>query len=124
MTVYPFKTTNTIYQKYLTAKKTKRALDLPSATDFASLDLNQVSYKELYHELELSVSKHEKLLWTAPSGFGKTTLFKILLGELTPDTGTYELNNAPVDRASVHAYLPMSPKSPASLPTLYVLIFA
>ncbi len=98
------KTTNTIYQKYLTAKKTKRTLDLPSATDFASLDLNQVSYKELYHELDLSVSKHEKLLWTAPSGFGKTTLFKILLGELTPDTGTYELNGAPVDRASVHTY--------------------
>ena len=98
------KTTDTIYQKYLTAKKTKRALDLPSATNFTSLDLKQVSYKELYHELDLSVSKHEKLLWTAPSGFGKTTLFKILLGELTPDTGTYELNGAPVDRASVHAY--------------------
>ena len=98
------KTTDTIYQKYLTAKKTKRALDLPSATDFSSLELKQVSYKELYHELDLSVSKHEKLLWTAPSGFGKTTLFKILLGELTPDTGTYELNGAPVDRASVHAY--------------------
>lgn len=98
------KTTDTIYQKYLTAKKTKRALDLPSATNFISLDLKQVSYKELYHELDLSVSKHEKLLWTAPSGFGKTTLFKILLGELTPDTGTYELNGAPVDRASVHAY--------------------
>ena len=26
------------------------------------------------------------------------------MGELTPDTGTYELNGAPVDRASVHAY--------------------
>lgn len=103
-TLNSLKTTDTIYKKYLIAKDTKKEVDLPSATDFCSLDLNQVSYKDLYHNLNLSVSKHEKFLWTAPSGFGKTTLFKILLGELIPDTGTYTLNKKEVDYPSVHVY--------------------
>lgn len=103
-TLNTLKTTDSIYQKYLTAKNAKRALDLPSPKDFDSLSLKQVSFKKLYHDLDLQVLNHEKILWTAPSGFGKTTLFKLLLGELVPDTGTYTLNQTNVDPATVHAY--------------------
>lgn len=103
-TLNTLKTTDPIYQKYLTAKDTLQTPDLPTAPNFDSLALKQVSYKDLYHGLDLQVAKNEKILWTAPSGFGKTTLFKVLLGELTPDKGTYELNCQTVDPKTTHAY--------------------
>lgn len=70
-----------------------------------SLSLKQDKLqKNSIHDLDLQVLNHEKILWTAPSGFGKTTFFKLLLGELVPDTGTYTLNQTNVDPATVHAY--------------------
>ncbi|MGL4606254.1 MAG: ABC transporter ATP-binding protein [Eubacteriaceae bacterium] len=44
--------------------------------------------KELFKNFSLSISKNEKVLLTAPSGKGKTTLGKMLLGFIVPDSGT------------------------------------
>ncbi len=54
----------------------------------------------------------ELLCILGPNGCGKTTLLKLLLGELDPDSGTIELDGAPLnkiplaDRAKQIAYVP------------------
>ncbi len=43
--------------------------------------------KELFRGLEFSLRRGERLAVVGPNGCGKTTLLRILLGEVTPDSG-------------------------------------
>ncbi len=47
--------------------------------------------KVLYHSLNFELRPGEILGITGPNGTGKTTLLKILLGEMAPDSGSIEL---------------------------------
>jgi ATP-binding cassette ChvD family protein len=47
--------------------------------------------KVLYHSLDLELRPGEIIGITGPNGTGKTTLFKIITGELQPDAGTVEI---------------------------------
>lgn len=57
------------------------------------LEIKNVSYRytedrrQILHNFNLSVNHTERVGLTAPSGYGKTTLCKLLSGYLTPDQG-------------------------------------
>ena len=57
--------------------------------------------KKLFENFNLSVKKGDKILLDAPSGKGKTTLVKLLLGFERPDKGEIYINNLKISRANL-----------------------
>ena len=59
------------------------------------LDLNQVNHafesNQLIHDFSLSVMRGDRIGLLGPNGVGKSTLLKIMLGELKPDSGKIKL---------------------------------
>ena len=55
----------------------------------------------LFEDFSLTVEEAERVVLQAPSGFGKTTLCRILAGYLKPDTGKVLLDNAPLAQKGV-----------------------
>ena len=49
----------------------------------------QVDGVEVFKDLSFSVNKGEKIAFAGTWGLAKTTLFRILMGELEPDSGTF-----------------------------------
>ena len=49
----------------------------------------QVDGGEVFKDLSFSVNKGEKIAFAGTWGLAKTTLFRILMGELEPDSGTF-----------------------------------
>ncbi|SFA77118.1 ATP-binding cassette, subfamily F, uup [Poseidonocella pacifica] len=47
--------------------------------------------KVILHAFDLSVQRGERIAFVGPNGVGKTTLLKILLGEVEPDSGRVKL---------------------------------
>ncbi len=70
------------------------------------------SKREVFNNFSLKISKGEKLLLAAPSGKGKSTLLKIIMGFVKPDAGRVFINNQELTSDSVKelrqliAYLP------------------
>ena len=52
----------------------------------------------IFDGLNLTLKAGEKLALLGPSGTGKSTLLKLILGDLTPDSGTVQLNDVPITR--------------------------
>ena len=84
---------------------------------FASLSLNNVSYSyldkygnkvEALSNFNLKINKNEKILIKGHSGGGKSTLFKLILSLLTPENGSINLNDEPLDKKyeKLFAYVP------------------
>ncbi len=48
--------------------------------------------KVLFNSLTLSINQGEKIGLIGPNGAGKTTLFNIILGEVEPSSGTFQIN--------------------------------
>ena len=44
----------------------------------------------ILRNISLTINKGDKIAFVGPDGFAKTTLFKILVGELAPDSGEYK----------------------------------
>lgn len=53
-------------------------------------DLAKSFNEPLFDHLTFDVHKHDRIAIVGPNGTGKTTFFKILLGELTADSGTIQ----------------------------------
>lgn len=70
---------------------------------FSGLQINHLSYitsrdhKEIFSNVSLQVSPGEKVLLMAPSGWGKTTLLRIMLGIKKPSKGEIILNDQNVN---------------------------
>lgn len=67
-----------------------------SGNDIASIDGLSKSFDSLrlFDNLHLSIHKGEKVALIGDNGTGKTTLFRLLLGQLTPDTGQITLGSS------------------------------
>lgn len=61
--------------------------------------------KKILNQVDLCLSSHERLGLMAPSGFGKTTLCKILAGYERPDSGRVLLDGKPL--AEYKGYCPV-----------------
>ena len=57
--------------------------------------------KQLFKDFNLQVDRSERLALHAPSGFGKTTLCRILAGYITPTGGTVFLDGKPLPEKGV-----------------------
>ena len=75
------------------------------------LEFNQVSYQDkkennkILEKLRLSMEDTERVGLIAPSGYGKTTLCKLIAGYLTPDSGEILLDGRRV--SSYKGYCPI-----------------
>ena len=85
--------------------------------EFKSLSINNVSYSyldkygnkvEALKNFNLNINKNEKILIKGHSGGGKSTLFKLILSLLTPDSGEIRLDEQPLDKRyeKLFAYVP------------------
>ena len=85
--------------------------------EFKSLSINNVSYSyldkygnkvEALKNFNLSINKNEKILIKGHSGGGKSTLFKLILSLLTPESGSININDEPSDKRyeKLFAYVP------------------
>ncbi|RRK09823.1 thiol reductant ABC exporter subunit CydC [Lactiplantibacillus garii] len=54
--------------------------------------------RPIFDHLNLTLQAGEKLALLGPSGTGKSTLLKLILGDLQPDDGSVQLNDVPVSR--------------------------
>ena len=84
---------------------------------FKSLTVNNVSYSyldkygnkvEALKDFNLKINKNEKILIKGHSGGGKSTLFKLILSLLTPESGELLINDEPLDKKyeKLFAYVP------------------
>ena len=84
--------------------ETKKALDYQAVIDneqvnhFDGMYIKKLSYvtssdhKRIFKDVNLEVKPGEKVLLMAPSGWGKTTLLRLMLGLKKPDKGQILLN--------------------------------
>jgi len=64
------------------------------------LTLQNISYKHnnsdlLFDNISFTVNNHEKIALIGPNGIGKSTLLKIIAGELQPSNGELRINSDP-----------------------------
>ena len=85
--------------------------------EFKSLSINNVSYSyldkygnkvEALKDFNLKINKGEKILIKGHSGGGKSTLFKLILSLLTPESGELLINEEPLNKRyeKLFAYVP------------------
>ena len=85
--------------------------------EFKSLSINNVSYSyldkygnkvEALKNFNLKINKNEKILIKGHSGGGKSTLFKLMLSLLTPESGELLINEEPLSKRyeKLFAYVP------------------
>lgn len=85
--------------------------------EFKSLSINNVSYSyldkygnkvEALKNFNLNINKNEKILIKGHSGGGKSTLFKLILSLLTPESGELLINEQPLNKRyeKLFAYVP------------------
>ncbi|QDD70392.1 ABC transporter ATP-binding protein [Lactobacillus amylovorus] len=63
---------------------------------FDELDVNNVAYEQnnklVFNNVNFAIKPGEKVLLMAPSGWGKTTLLRLLVGQITPSKGQIKIN--------------------------------
>lgn len=89
-------------------QKTKKALAFQAeiyqekVDYFSGMQIKNLSYrtnsnhKQIFKDVSLSIKPGEKVLLMAPSGWGKTTLLRLMLGLRQADSGKIYLNNQDV----------------------------
>ena len=87
------------------------------SNEFKELKLDKVSFSyldkygnkvEALKDFSLDIKKNQKILIKGHSGGGKTTLFKIVLSLLKPESGEVLINNQPLEKKyeKLFAYVP------------------
>lgn len=70
-----------------------------SGLQVADLDFQYTaSNRQIFKHLNLRLNAGEKLALLGPSGTGKSTLLKLILGDLQPTNGSIQLNDVPISR--------------------------
>ena len=90
------KSTKPMWDKVELALKSQPAQQNTTVPAFTGIKLSDLSYaiknRKVFSNLNLSIKPGEKILLMAPSGWGKTTLLKLLLGLIKPDKGTVNIS--------------------------------
>lgn len=79
-------------------------------TRFKTLALKNVSFQYAAYEpyvirhVNCKISAGERIVLTAPSGYGKTTLLKLMMGLLVPTEGEIIVNGCPLDPTCIRSY--------------------
>ncbi|CAM3136714.1 thiol reductant ABC exporter subunit CydC [Lactiplantibacillus plajomi] len=55
-------------------------------------------HRQIFNHLDLTLKAGEKVALLGPSGTGKSTLLKLILGDLQPTSGDVQLNDVPISR--------------------------
>jgi ABC-type bacteriocin/lantibiotic exporter with double-glycine peptidase domain len=96
------KSTTPMWQRTLRALAYKPAPAVHVQHEFTGLEIKDLGYlthsdhQQIFSHVYFSVRPHEKVLLMAPSGWGKTTLLKILQGVKTPNQGQILINQQDV----------------------------
>ena len=97
------KSTVPMWQKTLEALDYHAHNNTEKVDNFTGMQINNLTYithsdhKKIFSNVNLQVSPGEKVLLMAPSGWGKTTLLKLMLGQKNPNEGEILLNNQKVN---------------------------
>lgn len=93
------KSTVPMWQKTLRALNYRPKYDKQKVDHFDGMQIKGLSYithsdhKKIFENVDLAVAPGEKVLLMAPSGWGKTTLLRLMLGLRKPHDGQILLNN-------------------------------
>lgn len=116
-------------------QRTQRSLSYVQKADnfpvdhFDGLKMEDVAYvtrhskHEIFSHVNISVKPGEKILLMAPSGWGKTTLLRLMLGIYKPSHGEIEINGEDVtgNWQKAHNYYSYVNQKPFILTTLSAL---
>ncbi|MGM0431095.1 MAG: metal ABC transporter ATP-binding protein [Spirochaetota bacterium] len=85
------------------------------------IELNKVTFsyqvEPVVQSVTATINKGEFISMVGPNGGGKTTLLKLILGLLKPDSGTIKIDGAPVrDQRQRIGYVPQSTSHDAKFP--------
>ena len=72
-------------------EKLKSGQDVLQAEDLAMSFTGPEGVKHLFSGVNIDIKKGDRICMVGPNGVGKTTLLKIILGELDPDSGWLKL---------------------------------
>ena len=72
-------------------EKLKSGTDVLQAEDLAMSFSGPEGVKQLFSGVNMDIKKGDRICMVGPNGVGKTTLLKIILGELVPDEGWLKL---------------------------------
>ena len=72
-------------------EKLKSGQDVLQAEDLAMSFTGPEGVKHLFSGVNMDIKKGDRICMVGPNGVGKTTLLKIILGELDPDSGWLKL---------------------------------
>ena len=72
-------------------EKLKSGQDVLQAEDLAMSFTGPEGVKHLFSGVNMNIKKGDRICMVGPNGVGKTTLLKIILGELDPDSGWLKL---------------------------------
>ena len=104
----------------LSNKDQKPAADAGAAVKIADLSFHYSGGKQVLSNLNLTVPKGKMYALVGPSGGGKSTILKLLLGFYAPTSGTIENKWAVNLRADYRRTAPVnSLRTPGKLPLLW-----
>ena len=114
------KSTVPMWQKTLKALNHQVKISKKKITHFDGMQIKQLAYvtssdhKEIFNDVSLEVKPGEKVLLMAPSGWGKTTLLRLMLGLKKPKEGQIILNHKNVsgnwnDAHNFYSYVNQKP---------------
>lgn len=96
------KSTVPMWQKTLKALNYQTVISKKKIDHFDGMEIEKLAYvthsdhKQIFKDVSLSVNPGEKVLLMAPSGWGKTTLLRLMLGLKKPKEGKILLNKKDV----------------------------
>lgn len=84
---------------------------VPQKVSFGDIKFNDVSFyypsnpeRKVFENLNLTIRKGEKTVLTGPSGNGKSTLAKLLLGYYLPTDGTITIDGHSLNKENIASY--------------------
>lgn len=95
--------------------KVKKVEQIKGDIIFQNVNFKYSFGKDILHNINLKVSKREKLAIVGMSGSGKSTLVKLLVSFFSPNEGTITINGIPttaIDKRTLRSYITYVPQTP------------